>query len=56
MPRLWEVEEVKVPHRYCPNGMGAMDEKGEVPCALCGLGEYAHPDNRQAIPQICDKS
>ena len=29
-------------HAYRPNGLGAHDENGNVPCAQCGLPRDAH--------------
>jgi hypothetical protein len=31
-------------HTYRPNGLGARDENGNVPCAQCGLPKGVHTD------------
>jgi len=34
---------ITAPHSYQPNGLGAIDENGNVPCAVCGRPEGVHP-------------
>jgi hypothetical protein len=40
-------------HAYRPNGLGAHDENGSVPCAQCGLPEGVHRDDRHFIVPVC---
>lgn len=40
---------MKVGHPYQRNGMGAIDENGQVPCGVCGHGPGAHADPREHV-------